>query len=266
MASHIERRKFLATLGGARHRCCKEARADRAAADPNRGRLPLDKLKAPKGFTIDVYASGIDNARFGSATRARCSSRVASRTRSTPSSTRAARAKSRSSPRACIAPMASSCTRARSISRKSPRFRRQARQPAEADRHLQRPAEGRGARLEPSGPTRSSTSIFAGGFSGKTQKSAERFEERTDSANWVRHKVYSPAGGGGMPFEFRCAFPPQCGQSVLSNVDLGPYQPVKNRLFDPSRHLRAYPTAMQFRMIKATIIAKTSQPWGRSKR
>ncbi len=30
-----------------------------AAAD----KLPLDKLKAPKGFTIDVYASGVDNAR-----------------------------------------------------------------------------------------------------------------------------------------------------------------------------------------------------------
>jgi glucose/arabinose dehydrogenase len=26
-------------------------------------KLPLDKLKAPKGFTIDVYASGVDNAR-----------------------------------------------------------------------------------------------------------------------------------------------------------------------------------------------------------
>src|SRR5262245_22700958 len=26
-------------------------------------KLPLDKLKAPKGFTIEVYASGIDNAR-----------------------------------------------------------------------------------------------------------------------------------------------------------------------------------------------------------
>src|SRR6516162_3610025 len=30
-----------------------------AAAD----KLPIDKLKAPKGFTIDVYASGVDNAR-----------------------------------------------------------------------------------------------------------------------------------------------------------------------------------------------------------
>jgi glucose/arabinose dehydrogenase len=30
-----------------------------AAAD----KLPVDKLKAPKGFTIDVYASGVDNAR-----------------------------------------------------------------------------------------------------------------------------------------------------------------------------------------------------------
>src|SRR5262249_56317297 len=30
-----------------------------AAAD----KLPLDKLKAPKGFTIDVFASGVDNAR-----------------------------------------------------------------------------------------------------------------------------------------------------------------------------------------------------------
>src|SRR5215468_3728612 len=30
-----------------------------AAAD----KLPIDKLKAPKGFTIDVYASGLDNAR-----------------------------------------------------------------------------------------------------------------------------------------------------------------------------------------------------------
>src|SRR5262249_18032051 len=30
-----------------------------AAAD----KLPLDKLKAPKGFTIDVYASGVDGAR-----------------------------------------------------------------------------------------------------------------------------------------------------------------------------------------------------------
>ncbi len=30
-----------------------------AAAD----KLPLDKLKAPKGFTIDLYASGVDNAR-----------------------------------------------------------------------------------------------------------------------------------------------------------------------------------------------------------
>src|SRR5262249_29261154 len=30
-----------------------------AAAD----KLPLDKLKAPKSFTIDVYASGVDNAR-----------------------------------------------------------------------------------------------------------------------------------------------------------------------------------------------------------
>src|SRR5205823_2416603 len=30
-----------------------------AAAD----KLPLDKLKAPKGFTIEVYASGVDNAR-----------------------------------------------------------------------------------------------------------------------------------------------------------------------------------------------------------
>jgi len=30
-----------------------------AAAD----KLPLDKLKAPKGFTIEVYASGLDNAR-----------------------------------------------------------------------------------------------------------------------------------------------------------------------------------------------------------
>src|SRR5262249_15946303 len=26
-------------------------------------KVPLDKLKAPKGFTIDVYASGVDNAR-----------------------------------------------------------------------------------------------------------------------------------------------------------------------------------------------------------
>src|SRR5262245_53343949 len=26
-------------------------------------KLPIDKLKAPKGFTIDVYASGVDNAR-----------------------------------------------------------------------------------------------------------------------------------------------------------------------------------------------------------
>src|SRR5207244_12062940 len=26
-------------------------------------KLPLDKLKAPKGFTIEVYASGVDNAR-----------------------------------------------------------------------------------------------------------------------------------------------------------------------------------------------------------
>src|SRR5438874_9718766 len=26
-------------------------------------KLPLDKLKAPKGFTIDLYASGVDNAR-----------------------------------------------------------------------------------------------------------------------------------------------------------------------------------------------------------
>src|SRR5256884_9563002 len=31
----------------------------RVAAD----KLPLDKLKAPKGFTIDLYASGVDNAR-----------------------------------------------------------------------------------------------------------------------------------------------------------------------------------------------------------
>src|SRR5262249_15853684 len=30
-----------------------------AAAD----KLPIDKLKAPKGFTIEVYASGVDNAR-----------------------------------------------------------------------------------------------------------------------------------------------------------------------------------------------------------
>src|SRR5262245_60195219 len=30
-----------------------------AAAD----KLPIDKLKAPKGFTIEVYASGLDNAR-----------------------------------------------------------------------------------------------------------------------------------------------------------------------------------------------------------
>src|SRR5439155_10276076 len=26
-------------------------------------KLPIDKLKAPKGFTIDLYASGVDNAR-----------------------------------------------------------------------------------------------------------------------------------------------------------------------------------------------------------
>src|SRR5262249_17195827 len=26
-------------------------------------KLPLDKLKAPKGFTIELYASGVDNAR-----------------------------------------------------------------------------------------------------------------------------------------------------------------------------------------------------------
>ena len=41
-------------------------------------KLPLDKLVVPKGFKVEVWASGIFNAaRCGSATRARCSSPAA---------------------------------------------------------------------------------------------------------------------------------------------------------------------------------------------
>ena len=58
-----------------------------AAAD----KLPVDKLKAPKGFKVEVYASGMPNAaRSRSATKARSLSARGCRTRSMPSSTRAA--------------------------------------------------------------------------------------------------------------------------------------------------------------------------------
>ena len=37
-------------------------------------RLPIGKLKVPQGFKIEVFASGVANARCGSATRGRSSS------------------------------------------------------------------------------------------------------------------------------------------------------------------------------------------------
>ena len=80
-------------------------------------KLPVAKLKVPKGFKIEVYAAGSRmRARCGKATRARCSSAAASSTRSMPSSTRTASARSRRSTPGCIGRTASPSTTARSTS------------------------------------------------------------------------------------------------------------------------------------------------------
>ena len=59
-------------------------------------KLPIPQLKLPKGFKVEVYASGIANARtLRMAERARCSSATACSTRSMPSSTGTASARSK---------------------------------------------------------------------------------------------------------------------------------------------------------------------------
>src|ERR1700745_1402627 len=132
-------------------------------------KLPLDKLKAPKGFTIDVYASGVDNARtlrLGDKGTVFVSSRLKDKIYAIVDKGGKREVKVVASglyrPNGIVLHKGTLYIAELSQISKIENRRSPALHPAEADRHLQRSAQRRGARLEISHDRARREALFPG--------------------------------------------------------------------------------------------------------
>ena len=136
-----------------------------AAAD----KLPVDKLKPPKGFRIEVYASGMPNARslaLGDKGTVFVGSRLVDKVYAIVEKDGKREVKIVASglyrPNGVAFKNGTLYIAELSTDLEDRRHRGQARQSAQAHRRLQRSAEGRGARLEVSGHRTRQQALFRG--------------------------------------------------------------------------------------------------------